>query len=145
MNRRGFLHSVLATVALTTGLARTRVDLVDDDDSEGGISNERYWRSVDAFCEVLSLQAFGRGETPRVATVRLSHGDVLLLTLPVQEFGGAVFWTNCVGGRFSNSGGPLTLDVDGNVSARAVVRRGDRLTALTAEGNGMRRWEEIRS
>lgn len=31
MNRRGFLSGLLATVALTTGLARARLDLIDDD------------------------------------------------------------------------------------------------------------------
>jgi len=31
MNRRGFLRGFLATVALTTGLARTRLDVVEPD------------------------------------------------------------------------------------------------------------------
>lgn len=30
MNRRGFLRGIVATVALTTGLARTRLELIDD-------------------------------------------------------------------------------------------------------------------
>ena len=42
MNRRGFLRGVLATVALTTGLARARLDLRDGP----GFEHERDYSSM---------------------------------------------------------------------------------------------------
>lgn len=80
MNRRSFLRSAIAAVALATGLARTRLDLVDDPLVQ--LSGENIVRLIEATRVLLD----GTEETIRLhTTAPIGVGDNIKVSVGSYE------------------------------------------------------------